>query len=877
MATKINYNNKAPFQTLEEIPNENKVNADDMNEIKQVVNANADELDTAKENIESLQGGQGTSNAEITNLKNRVGVLETDNSTNKTNIKNLQEKVSILENDNTTNKSNIEKLQQDNETNKTNINSLQNNDIEIKSNISNLKDENAKQDNEINNIKKAFINKETEANKSIYINDAKTFGQLNVLGNYEQNGEPSEENPVEIKCVGDNKKNLFSLNSKIENVYLSIASLVETDQDYDIYYTEINPEKEYVLSMKYKEGWAKGYNIRFGYNDEIPQIDDEIYYSTTETLGDINSIYIFNPSNIWDYEKWCKYLFIAIPKEAFEDISNIQLEEGDTRTEYVPYGQGSTEIKIENFDKTQLKNYNLIIQKEMLLGDYFEKEADGWKEIHNWEKINSYNGENITTDYISTTGALTIGATVYYKLQTPDILTCTKEQVEILNQLDNLELFEGINYISTTEDIALLKLKYVTNKDELAEIKQDISTIKTEQTEQNKQIDILLNALPSETQEDENINIKGTIPTKFKEFKVSGNSKQETRSGKNLLDLTKSEVLRGGTIEFKESSIVAKLDGTIAMQIKVPCPLEQGDYFVHLEDVSDVNLAFRGVSGENASSNVYVSKAITLSENLDYLVINIATLTDEVEIAYDKLYINEGNTDLGYEPYGAMPSPEYPSEIQNVEENVNVSVCNTDKTEQQIVTFPLSEGQKLYKGDYLADDGIHHVRKQIELDGTENWELYSDKAARISRSDVKGVPNVSHIGSILSNFFKTETQADLQMGVADNGIAVRAEGNNGIVIRIAEFTTLQEYKDWLSSKKSEGTPVIAEYELSEEEIEAYTPEQQEAYNQLCNLTAYEEETNIYSINEVSPVFTVTAVKDINSVITQLNAVLLERS
>ena len=404
MASKINYNNKAPFQTLEEIPDENKVNASDMNEIKQVVNTNADELNTAKEDIENLESGQGTASADITSLKNRVSTLETDNSTNKTNISNLEE-----------------------------------------------------------------------------------------------------------------------------------------------------------------------------------------------------------------------------------------------------------------------------------------------------NKVDKVKGKGLSTEDFTT---------------------------ELKSKLESLE-----NYDDT-------------------EIKEDISNLEAGQTEQNEQIDMLINALPSETQEAENINIKGTIPVKFKEFKVSGNSKQET--------------------------------------------------------------------------------------------------TD------------------------TMPSPEYPSEIQNVEGDVNVTVANKEGTEQQVVTFPLSEGQKLYKGDYLADDGIHHVRKQIELDGTENWELYSDKAARILRSDVKGVSDTSHIGSILSNFFKTETQADLQMGVADNGIAVRTKGYKGIVIRIAEFTTLQEYKDWLSSKKSEGTPVIAEYELTEEEIETYTPEQQEAYNQLKQLTAYEEETNVYSTNEVSPIFKVTAVKDINSVITQLN-------
>ena len=38
---------------------------------------------------------------------------------------------------------------------------------------------------------------------------------------------------------------------------------------------------------------------------------------------------------------------------------------------------------------------------------------------------------------------------------------------------------------------------------------------------------------------------------------------------------------------------------------------------------------------------------------------------------------------------------------------------------QQTEYFPLSEGQKLYKKSYLADDGTHHKRKQVVFDGTE--------------------------------------------------------------------------------------------------------------------------------------------------------------
>ena len=36
-----------------------------------------------------------------------------------------------------------------------------------------------------------------------------------------------------------------------------------------------------------------------------------------------------------------------------------------------------------------------------------------------WETIDSYNGEAITTDYISTTGGLDIGAKIMYQLPEP--------------------------------------------------------------------------------------------------------------------------------------------------------------------------------------------------------------------------------------------------------------------------------------------------------------------------------------------------------------------------------------------------------------------------------------------------------------------------
>ena len=240
-----------------------------------------------------------------------------------------------------------------------------------------------------------------------------------------------------------------------------------------------------------------------------------------------------------------------------------------------------------------------------------------------------------------------------------------------------------------------------------------------------------------------------------------------------------------------------------------------------------------------------------------------------------------GTDEKTYEPYGAMPSPEYPSEIQNVEGDVNVTVANKEKTEQQTVTFPLSQGQKLYLGDYLAEDGIHHVRKQIELDGTENWVINSVYPSIFYLDNIENINTERLNYELLCNTYKYSETISTSANAKNNTIFGFLRNSTTLFSRITikdeRFNTLADFKNYLVAQKQAGTPVVVEYVLAEEEIEAYTEEQQEAYNQLKQLTAYDEETNVYSTNEVSPIFKVTAVKDINSVITQLNTVLLERS
>lgn len=83
--------------------------------------------------------------------------------------------------------------------------------------------------------------------------------------------------------------------------------------------------------------------------------------------------------------------------------------------------------------------------------DYIYNDGDVWKLHKVIGKIDSYSGETITTDYISTSGSLTIGDTVYYVLDTPETTTIEDATITgVLNTILSLELPNGTIPMSIT-------------------------------------------------------------------------------------------------------------------------------------------------------------------------------------------------------------------------------------------------------------------------------------------------------------------------------------------------------------------------------------------------------------------------------------------
>lgn len=159
----------------------------------------------------------------------------------------------------------------------------------------------------------------------------------------------------------------------------------------------------------------------------------------------------------------------------------------------------------------------------------------------------------------------------------------------------------------------------------------------------------------------------------------------------------------------------------------------------------------------------------------------------------------------------------------------------------QTFTFPLGN-EKLMLGDYLADDGIHHVKGQVVLDGTEKFTTVSVGINSYALNNVIEVNYDMNKLQIMSNYFKGIPA--INRNTDETVIYVSA--NNQFIIRNTSFNSITELKTWIAEQYANSTPLIVQYELAEEVIVPYTSSQQEVYNQIKQALSYEEQTNISS-------------------------------
>lgn len=317
----------------------------------------------------------------------------------------------------------------------------------------------------------------------------------------------------------------------------------------------------------------------------------------------------------------------------------------------------------------------------------------------------------------------------------------------------------------------------------------------------------------------------GTIATPY----VPYNSLEIKDIGENLLNVTATSrtYSEGVTITVnKDKSITISGTNTSTKTI-----------FYRLADNFVLPAGDYTLSNKNASASAYGFIFYDDGNNFPRANISNATFTKDTTIK-PYIRIDAGITINNQTIYPMIITGTYTEE----------TIPAYKPYQKQKIDFPLSEGQKLYEGSYLADDGIHHLRKQVVFDGSdEDWTSYSTKnglAYKIPILNIKQIISTAIIADLYCDYYTKTSQDKIYDEKIDYGICQRANQSQ-IIIRNKDILTLAEWKAGLSKH-----PITVEYELATEEIVPYTEAQQEAWNKIESMKLYDGINHIESTSEI---------------------------
>ena len=279
-----------------------------------------------------------------------------------------------------------------------------------------------------------------------------------------------------------------------------------------------------------------------------------------------------------------------------------------------------------------------------------------------------------------------------------------------------------------------------------------------------------------------------------RQYYLDGISTQQTRSGKNLFDKNNINADKG--VATSTGGLYASTTTFATTYIEI----EQGDYVVNAYS-STVNRVYGAIYDNNKqylgeiSTNAGVKTFTINNENAKY--IRLTCLNEYLET----YQIERGTVPTPYEPYGIMPSPDYPSEI------INKYPAGTYKTiiENKPYVINLDDDLKSVGdvSDKLWIDNkniIAKVRKnigKIVLNGSENWQMSYGTGLFDMQDYFQGFINEG-----ISNRFKyNPIQSGINAGTVDGEFALQRHANRkttNLFMKYLSCNNVNEFKQWLS-------------------------------------------------------------------------------
>lgn len=241
---------------------------------------------------------------------------------------------------------------------------------------------------------------------------------LSIIGNTVQSQDPppSPDNPQEIKNVGkwDEEKQKYEVDVKFvdKNIfdvdYFTKNENYKNKEDDTTYwkYAELKvaPNTTFTVSKK------KKININGGINRTIS------YVGGFGFNNDINSVQITSDS------KGILYVMFFYRNQDVNILKEleIQIEVGNASTDYEAY----TEQTITITSDRPITKWDKLVERDGQIG---------W--LYGGKIIESYNSELIDTEYMSSIGELSVGATVLYKLKIAEFIPLPQSEQEAIRVL----------------------------------------------------------------------------------------------------------------------------------------------------------------------------------------------------------------------------------------------------------------------------------------------------------------------------------------------------------------------------------------------------------------------------------------------------------
>lgn len=362
--------------------------------------------------------------------------------------------------------------------------------------------------------------------------------------------------------------------------------------------------------------------------------DDELEIRYINDTGDTIDEEFLKDVNVNFGKKYGPINSIVLSRSAESDNVYLQDEESVAQN-------GLTELKIIN---NQIMNFN--------------NRADYLPEI-----LGKLNGlEYYINDFTST------GIT-YYDL-------CDRYNVKIGDNIYSCIMFN--NEVDVTQGLQELVYTEMPKETETDYKKADKTDRKINQTyiivdKQNQTINALASSVseietevvPTGQASGSNIHISDSADAELLDFKLYGKSTQETRSGKNIITGFRSS----GNTYINYNIDNSKL--TNQMTYSFIAPFDATSVVVYIRTVSSAGIFSKGtiniVSNQKTSFTFdLTNEEIQALQNENSFIQLYKAGAQWGTPTLEEPQLENGATTTEYEIYGAMPSPDYPSEIESV-------------------------------------------------------------------------------------------------------------------------------------------------------------------------------------------------------------------